>query len=262
MEIKIKRVNDLSEQIIKSKIRVQKHGEVFTPKKIVNKMLNVPEIKEACEDLTTTFLEPAAGEGAFLIEILDRKLNMVSNKYNDDLLQYENYSLLCLSTLYGIELLEDNAQICVMNMFQRYYDHYKKQIESHQGKINQKVLNSAKKIISLNIGNGNFLTRKTTDENPLIFSEWRPLNIKKTTKNLKIQRTEYTFDEIFENRQKETGVALRFLENDNEQIDIFELLSNETELLDDRKVEMRYLPVKIIDVYKEEMEIIDEKNNH
>ena len=115
------------EKIIKSKARVQKHGEVFTPRKIVNQMLDVPEIKEACENLTATFLEPAAGEGAFLIEILKRKLIMVSERYNDDLTQYENYSLLALSTLYGIELLEDNAQICVMNMYETYYDYYQKQ---------------------------------------------------------------------------------------------------------------------------------------
>ena len=69
----------LNEEIIKSKLRVQKHGEVFTPKRIVNKMLDIPEIKEACENLTTTFLEPSAGEGAFLVEILERKLKMVSD---------------------------------------------------------------------------------------------------------------------------------------------------------------------------------------
>src|SRR5690625_6585611 len=84
-------------------------------------MLDIPEIKAACENLTATFLEPAAGEGAFLVAILERKLNMVAKKYNDDLTQYENYSLLALTTLYGIELLEDNAQICAMNMFQKYY---------------------------------------------------------------------------------------------------------------------------------------------
>ena len=68
----------MKEEIIKSKIRVQKHGEVFTPKRIVNKMLDIPEVKDACENLTATFLEPAAGEGASLVAILERKLNMVS----------------------------------------------------------------------------------------------------------------------------------------------------------------------------------------
>ena len=45
------------EVIIKSKKRVQKHGEVFTPKRIVKMMLDQPGIKEACESVTATFLE-------------------------------------------------------------------------------------------------------------------------------------------------------------------------------------------------------------
>lgn len=81
---------------------------------------------------------------------------MVSEKYNRNLSQYENYSLFALTTLYGIELLEDNAQTCVMNMFQKYYDKYKEQVEHHNGEIKEKILDSAKKIISLNICNGNF----------------------------------------------------------------------------------------------------------
>lgn len=234
-------------------MRVQKHGEVFTPKRIVTQMLDIPEIKEACENLTATFLEPAAGEGAFLIEILDRKLNMVTDEYNNDLIQYENYSLLSLTTLYGIELLEDNAQTCVMNMFQKYYDCYKEQIQYHNGKMNQKVLDSAKKIISLNIGNGNFLTRKAVDGTPLVLSDWKPINLRKTTKNIKVQRTEYTLDEIYENIQKENGKALRQPKSETEQIDIFDFLDEDIEV-EDKRNEMQYIPVKITDVYKEEME--------
>lgn len=244
----------MTEKIIKSKLRVQKHGEVFTPKRIVNEMLDIPEIKILCENLTATFLEPAAGEGAFLIEILKRKLGMVSIKYNDDLIRYENYSLLALSTLYGIELLEDNAQTCVMNMYQEYYDSYKEQVKYHNGEVNQKVLDSAKKIISLNIGNGNFLTRKAVDGSDLVFSEWKPVNLRKTTKNIKVQRTEYTLDEIYENTQKENGVALRQPKTEPEQIDIFSFLDEPTDEKEEVVKEMQYIPVKIIDVYKEEME--------
>ncbi|MHC5269922.1 N-6 DNA methylase [Enterococcus sp. LJL98] len=244
----------MSEKIIKSKERVQKHGEVFTPKKVVNQMLNIPEVKEACEDLTTTFLEPAAGEGAFLIEILKRKLAMISMKYNDDLIRYENYSLLALSTLYGIELLEDNAQTCVMNMYQEYYDFYKEQINYHNGKANQKVLDSAKRIISLNIRNGNFLTRKAIDGFDLVFSEWKPINLRTITKNIKVQRTEYTLDEIYENTQKENGKALQKSKNEPEQIDLFSFLDEPFDEKEEVVKEMQYIPVKIIDVYKEEME--------
>ena len=80
---------------------------------MVEKMLGVDGIKEACENLLTTFLEPAAGDGNFLKAILKHKLEMVTRKYATTLLRYENYSLLALSTIYGIELLEDNAQSAV-----------------------------------------------------------------------------------------------------------------------------------------------------
>lgn len=46
-----------SEKLIKSKERVQKHGEVFTPSWMVQKILDTEDVKEACENLTATFLE-------------------------------------------------------------------------------------------------------------------------------------------------------------------------------------------------------------
>lgn len=245
----------MSEIIIKSKSRVQKHGEVFTPKSIVNKMLDLPEIKEACESLTATFLEPSAGEGAFLVEILNRKLKMIAKEHNSDLTQYENYSLLALSTLYGVELLEDNAQTCVMNMFQKYYEMYMEQVKFHKGKINQKVLDSAKIIISSNIGNGNFLTRRSIDGSSLVFSEWKVINLRKNIKNLKVQRTEYTLDEIYDKTQKEFGKSLSEIQKEPEQIDMFSFLDEPAEHIEqEQQREMRYIPVKIIEVFKEEME--------
>ena len=48
--------------LIKSKERVQKHGEVFTPDWMVKKMLSYPEIQEKLKDIHATFLEPAGGE--------------------------------------------------------------------------------------------------------------------------------------------------------------------------------------------------------
>src|SRR5690625_3429916 len=225
-------------------------------------MLDTPEIKKACESLTNTFLEPAAGEGAFLVAILERKLNMVSKKYNNDLIQYENYSLFALTTLYGIELLEDNAQTCVMNMYQQYYDCYKEQIKYHAGKLNRKVLDSAKKVISLNICNGNFLTRESIDGRPLVFSKWDPTNLKKTTKKIKVQRTEYTLDEIYEKVQKENGRAINKPTQQSTQLDIFDLLEDETEIKEDSTKIMQYKPVEIINVYKEEMIEVDGSNNH
>lgn len=60
------------EQLIKSPDRVKDVGEVFTPKRTVEFMLDQPEITAKINDLPATFLEPSAGEGAFLVEILRR----------------------------------------------------------------------------------------------------------------------------------------------------------------------------------------------
>jgi len=69
---------------MKSKHRVQKHGEVFTPQWVVDKMIAIPGIKEKTEDLFATFLEPSAGEGAFLLAIEDIKLRFVTENHSGD----------------------------------------------------------------------------------------------------------------------------------------------------------------------------------
>lgn len=57
---------------IKSKERVAAHGEVFTSEREVNAMLDL--VKQETERIDSRFLEPACGDGNFLIEILRRKL--------------------------------------------------------------------------------------------------------------------------------------------------------------------------------------------
>lgn len=142
----------MSEKIIKSVDRVKDIGEVFTPQKAVNFMLDQPEIKEKVESLTATFLEPSAGEGAFLVEILRRKLNY-AQKQNVSVKEMQNNFLLALSSLYGIELMEDNVEMLVINMVNTFRDVYFNTF-SHEDQ-NQKVLSSANVIISANMAQGN-----------------------------------------------------------------------------------------------------------
>lgn len=149
----------MEEKLIKSKERVEKYGEVFTPQHIVEQMLNQEGIKEMCENLTATFLEPTAGEGVFLVEILRRKLEMVADTYNKNIKQVSNYSLLALSTIYGIELLEDNLQTCVINLYEAYYEFYLDQCKQYEAKRDHKILDSAKTIIKVNLAQGDFLKR-------------------------------------------------------------------------------------------------------
>lgn len=247
------------EKIINNKKRVQNHGEVFTPKSIVKKMLDLPKIREACHNITSTFLEPAAGEGVFLVEILNRKMKMVATNYSDDLTRYENYSLLALSTLYGVELLEDNAQKCVMNIYQVYYEAYLQEIIKHNKKMSNKVLDSAKMIISNNIALGNFLTKLSASGNPIVFSEWQPLNLRRSSKSIMVQRTEYTIEEILYGVKKENGEATTHPAK-AVQLDLFDLFDVE-EVDETKESRMKYVPVKITEVYKEEMEADYGQNN-
>src|SRR5699024_7808529 len=193
-----------------------------------------------------------AGEGAFLKEIINRKLKMVTEKYNESLIMYENYSLLALSTIYGVELLEDNTQTCSLNIFQIYYEFYSKIANQYNEKLKKKVLDSAKLIISANIAQGDFLTQKSPNGKPIVFSEWKWINPGKT--KIKVIRTEFTLYDIANNIEKENGEIVTDLKKDNEQIDIFELLETEEEVQVDIS-EYRYTAVDIADAYREEIEI-------
>ena len=64
---------------VKSKSRVTNFGEVNTSKREVNAMLDL--VKQETERLDSRFLEPACGDGNFLIEVLNRKLEILVKKF-------------------------------------------------------------------------------------------------------------------------------------------------------------------------------------
>uniref|UniRef100_UPI00384A57DB N-6 DNA methylase n=1 Tax=Limosilactobacillus reuteri TaxID=1598 RepID=UPI00384A57DB len=229
-------------KIIKSSDRVKDHGEVFTPKRIVNLMLNQPEILAKINDLTATFFEPSAGEGAFLVELLKRKLKVAMEQSSSAKL-FNTKSLLALSTLYGIELLEDNVEILVMNMITTFNVEYSRIISTRfDSKINQHVLDSAKVIIQANMVQGNTLKKTTTDGSPIIFSEW------KSKPGNKVQRTEYTFESII-NQGGPTGTV----QGATEEMDLFA----DTSYFDDSKKEeskmRQYTLCSWTSIYKQEI---------
>lgn len=65
--------------LIRSKKRVADHGEVLTPGWLVEKMLDL--VKGETERIDSRFLEPACGNGNFLVPVLQRKLAAVEAKY-------------------------------------------------------------------------------------------------------------------------------------------------------------------------------------
>ena len=99
-----------NERQVVSRERVAEHGEVYTAKREVNAMLDL--VKEETERIDSRFLEPACGNGNFLIEIQRRKLEVVECQYGKSRYDYELYAALGISSMYGVELLPDNVAAC------------------------------------------------------------------------------------------------------------------------------------------------------
>jgi len=183
------------EKLIKSKERVQQHGEVFTPQWMVQKMLDIEGIKKASENIDATFLEPAAGDGNFLVKILERKLKSVTDNFTYG--HWKTKSLFALSSIYGIEFLADNLDIARSRMFIQYLNWYE-EVFKEELKSTSDVYKSAIYIINHNIVRGNTLTKKHPDyDTPIVFNEWK----KVPGSSSKVEIIQFSFSSLFENEE-------------------------------------------------------------
>jgi hypothetical protein len=160
--------HNTDKQVI-SKNRVTNYGEVFTNKREVNAMLDL--IKYEAQRIDSRFLEPACGNGNFLAEILERKLNIVKKKYSKNQIEYEKYAILALSSIYGVEILQNNVKECrnrLLGIFTRFY------LGKYKNKHKPNVLKTAEFILDRNIIWGDALGLRTPDKKKelIVFSEW------------------------------------------------------------------------------------------
>lgn len=144
-------------------------------------------VKQETERIDSRFLEPACGRGNFLIEILERKLRVVEKKYRKSQLEFERNLALAVSSLYGIDILEDNIIACRKRLFDladtRYSALFKQKAKDQVRKVVQFILEK-------NIIWGDALDLKTVGASPqpIIFSEWSfPFN------NSQIKRRDFVF---------------------------------------------------------------------
>jgi hypothetical protein len=165
--------------LIKSKQRVADHGEVFTPEWLVEAMLDL--VKDETERFDSRFLEPACGSGNFLKKILKRKLSTVEIKYSKSDFDRDQYALLSLMCIYGIELLEDNIAECKANLMEIFSQYLN--ITS-----NDNLYLCGDFVLSQNIVHGDALTMKDINGKPIAFAEWAYLG------KGKFQRRDFRFD--------------------------------------------------------------------
>jgi hypothetical protein len=149
--------------LVKSKQRVADHGEVFTPAWMVEAMLDL--VKDESERIDSRFLEPACGNGNFLVQILRRKLTAVELKYGKFDFERRHYALLGLMCLYGIELLPDNIAECRRNLLAIFAE-YLSLTPSDD------FYRAAFYVLSQNLVHGDAQAMRAHDSRPISFAEW------------------------------------------------------------------------------------------
>ena len=123
----------------KSKQRIKDLEEVYTPRELVLQMLDMVS-KCEWEDKNATYIDPACGNGNFLLEILIKRLNSGVDIDHT------------LNTLYGIDIMHDNIKDC--------HDRILGYLNENNIKYNKKQV---EKILQKNIVVGNSLQNKMQD---------------------------------------------------------------------------------------------------
>ncbi len=182
---------------VKSKQRVADHGEVFTAEREVNAMLDL--VKGETERIDSRFLEPACGEGAFLKEILRRKLAVVKKQYGKSPYDYERYSVLAVTSIYGVDILEDNAEICRQNLFDIWNKEYTVNAKTQ---ANDQCRETVRFILRKNILCGDALTMLQNDGMPIVFAEWNLVS------GDQIKRRDYEFAELLDGHEKQMNIFM------------------------------------------------------
>ena len=182
------------EQQIKNKSRVSNFGEVLTSKREVLDMLNL--VNTETSRLDSRFLEPACGNGNFLTEVLNFKLDILEKNYSKNQYEFEKFSIQIFTSIYGIDILEDNIISARERLFNQYFDLYNKKFKSN---INQKLLDCIKYILKLNLVHADALSlKKVKNDKFIIFSEWSLVNDK-------IKRRDFEFKNLIDYAPFEKG---------------------------------------------------------
>ena len=176
---------------VKSKKRVAEHGEVFTNPREVNAMLDL--VKQETERIDSRFLEPACGNGNFLIEILRRKLEVVKSRYKKSQWEYEKNGLIAVMSAYGVDIMQDNVDECRERLFNLFLDYYKSIFKKS---VKEEYLEIVRFVFIKNILCGDALSMKDSFGNPLVFAEWS------FVKGSMVQRRDFMYEQLITIEEK------------------------------------------------------------
>ena len=177
----------VAQSVTNPRQRIIDHGEVFTPLELVNHMLDL--VSHECERVDSRFLEPACGDGNFLVEVLRRKLLTVDKKHARNREKWERDAILAVCSLYGIDLLPDNVAECRKRLLDVLCAAHE---ASFKKSLPEAASHAAAFILSRNIVQGDALTYRNADGRPIVFSEWSPIN------GALLKRRDFAYDHLLE----------------------------------------------------------------
>ena len=152
-----------STQGIKSRDRVREKGEVFTELREINNILDLTA--DAHRNYKNQrILEPACGNGNFLVVILQRRLNDIAKTFKKSEIEFA--ILTALSTIYGVDIMPDN----IVEARDRLWHEAKNTYETlvARAKRHEEWYLAVEKILETNIQLGDMLNGKDKVE----FTEW------------------------------------------------------------------------------------------
>jgi hypothetical protein len=101
--------------------RIRNLAEVFTGDAEITAMLKL--LGPIPGNIDARFLEPACGNGNFLVAVLDRKLESVMSRFKNQI-DYEFLTVIAVASIYGVDIDSQNIKEARFRMKERIIDSY------------------------------------------------------------------------------------------------------------------------------------------
>jgi type I restriction-modification system DNA methylase subunit len=110
-----------------SKERASKYGEIFTPRKLAEEMVDdVIKSSKRNDDMSLTCMDPCCGKGIFLIVWADRLMAGLKDVIPNWKIRHKH---IVEHMIYGVDIIADNVEDTVKALHAENYKHHIRQAD-------------------------------------------------------------------------------------------------------------------------------------